>query len=111
MNPLQPTKVYVPVSVDDEVPEKDGPVYTITPNLPSSLGEWFTKEKGFNYNAECAPTTHWLKEQSLYCLTKEELEAAFKECIELAREEHIPANRWHPKQLYSESEIIKQLLP
>ena len=101
MNQLVPQKVYVPVDANDELPDNDVKTIFYRGNLDTRVGQRGVEQ----------PFTHWLKEQSLYCLTKEELEAAFKECIELAREEHIPANRWHPKQLYSESEIIKQLLP
>lgn len=50
MNPLQETKVYVPVDINEEIPNGS------TKNYPM-IDEY-----------------HWLKEQSLFVFTREELE-------------------------------------
>lgn len=81
-HPLQPQQVYVPVKMTDEMPEKEG-VYFVTddtsrwisslhPNIPPS--EWIRKKQS------------WLKEQSLYTFTREEI-------IDIVSEAWLKGNR------------------
>lgn len=111
MTQLKPTTVFIPVSVDAEIPEKDGPIHTITPNEPQSLGQWFTKEKGFEVFPEGKNPTHWLKEQSGYFFSKEELVKALEDAHksgEIAGYERCSqGGSTHP---YREK-YIKELLP
>lgn len=120
MNKL--TKVetlYVPVSVNDELPQKAG-FYIVkreTSLYPNSLSNnsfhpktGFEEFESFGYHV-----THWLKEQNnKYILSEEDIENIICKAVELAREGIVVhrISEWETEKEfdYNDSEIIKQIL-
>lgn len=65
---LSKVKVFVPVSVEDELPEAERSYHTLFHTYVGS-NFFYEDEKRFS-----SATTHWLREQEMYCFSKEELE-------------------------------------
>jgi len=80
MTPLLPVKVYVPVWVETELPPKECDCYFTMlkqPDEPIIMGShlWnFNGKDGWDEDDEYVPPNYWLKPQSLYTFTREELE-------------------------------------
>ena len=76
---MTPKEVYIPVPVEERLPEKGEQVFLISSremNLPKRLATYFggADEKEFKRMAD-----HWLEKKEGYFLTKEELEKVFKD--------------------------------
>lgn len=76
---MTPKEVYIPVPVEERLPEKGEQVFLISSrplNLPKRLATYFggADEKEFKRMAD-----HWLeKKEGVFVLTKEELEKVFQ---------------------------------
>lgn len=76
-NQIKETSVFVPVSVADELPQTEDTVFIITSFDALERGYyedgcWHGDLRGDEQEPEVV--TEWLKEKSLYCFSKEELE-------------------------------------
>lgn len=76
MQPLKETKVYIPIDVNVELPEKEGyytVLYTAEGRDDVKKDQYF-KDKFYSIHYQFYKITHWLKEQTGYFLTKQEME-------------------------------------
>jgi len=114
-------KIFVPVSVNDELPEDKTAVFilenrgssTLTPRMNLAYFEYPT-----NFNTgdeEDNYPTHWLKEETnKYVLSKEELENLISSVVELSREGIVVhrISEWETDKEfdYTDSQIINKIL-
>ena len=122
MNKLTITdKVFVPVSVNDELPKDNTAVFilenrgssTLIPRMNLAYFEYPT-----NFNTgdeEDNYPTHWLKEETnKYVLSREELEKVISDAVEMARESIVihKISEWETEKEfgYTEEQIINSII-
>ncbi len=84
-----PKKIFVVVSVEDELPEKSGTYVVINPKLISPFDLMYNREENIwsngkmNFKVETSGITHWLKEETepQYTFSKSELEALLENAV------------------------------
>lgn len=91
MQPLSPQRIYVPVSVKDELPKEENTFFihgedelwgeTFPQSFDSAIFD--PEENKFRMDSDHqAQPTHWLKETTLYCLSKSEIEKLLEDAWE-----------------------------
>jgi hypothetical protein len=124
-------KIFVPVSVKDELPECDSQhnltflskTVAILTDEGLNATEYYTEidsshrliDKGWNHQGDFNEITHWLKEETnKYVLSKEEMEQVITKAVELAREgivvHRIPEWETEKEFDYTDSQIINEIL-
>lgn len=79
------TKIYIPVSILDELPKKEGRYPVVIAYENREGYEYFTQaeySKEYSFHEEmmdCSLITHWLKEVELTLPSDEEIHTEFKE--------------------------------
>ncbi len=105
---LKTTNLYVPTDVEIELPKEIG-VYLVQKYNGWKGCDTFFSNNRFGIDSEEIKTTHWLKEQNGFFLTKEELESVIGDAFDAARE-----RVHHPDYDYvieDKEQYIKQILP
>jgi len=124
-------KVFVPVSVNDELPECDSQhnltflskTVAILTDEGLNATEYYHKidsshklvDKGWNHQGDFNEITHWLKEETnKYVLSREEMEQVITKAVEMAREGIVVhrISEWETEKEfdYTDSQIINSIL-
>ncbi len=107
--PLLPQSVYVPVPIENELPEKSGWYNCYAGD--EFLGQDYFYDGKFSHK----PVTHWLKPKEGYFLSKEELEGLLGEAFDAGEvfnhQEFLYMERGIKREAPDKSSYIKQLLP
>ena len=110
---LKQTKVFVPTDVKLELPIESSSYLVINPKISSPFEIIYKKEDNIwwlgsqKFKIVDSGITHWLKEQELYSLTKEELERVIGDAISFCWFE---TKKELPHLTYIQSDYIKQIL-
>ena len=85
---INSSKVFVPIEISDELPEKRGAQFCINPNIGGMCKKDILVFHDYNktwqdpFTPDESHPSHWLKEKELYCFSKEELEKLLENVFE-----------------------------